>query len=506
MTAPGGLALGEVGRLVAAGATWMVGLRAVNRLIGLVSLTILARLLLPQDFGLVAMAVAVAAFIDMFGQTQVDVALIRDQTADRSHYDSAWTLNILRGMVVAAILAACAHPVARFFSEPRLVDILYAVGAIQLVGSFVNIGVVDFRKDLHFRREFIYRLSSRVTGAVLTVALALIWQNVWVLVAGMALRTVIAVILSYAMCRYRPRVSFARFSQIFGFSKWVLVQSLFYELREKTAVFVIGRMLNVEALGLFNLAREIGESVTTEFRAPMRRALFPGFAKMSAENGDLRTGFIEAFATMLIVSLPLSVGLYLVAPLVVEVLLGPRWSGALPLIEILALYGIVQSFGTSSHLVYNRIGRPRFTAAINVAHFIVFVPSVIWGVSAFGAEGAAWAITASAVIFLAADILIVRRVIGVGLRAFAAHVWRPVVAAGCMAAAVLSMRDGMPDAGNPLTALATLFALAVAGAAVYVAVDLALWAASRTERGVERHIVGAVRRLLHACLPVRRSY
>jgi O-antigen/teichoic acid export membrane protein len=482
----------KIGRSIAAGAAWMVGLRTLDRLVGVISMTILARILVPGDFGLVSLAMTTAAFLEMFGQTQIDVALIRDRQADRSLYDSAWTMDILRGVVLALILVAVANPVASFFSEARVAPVLYAVAAIQIVGSFENVGVVDFRKDMRFGREFRYRLTSRAVGATLTVALAILWRSHWALVAGIGLQSACRVGLSYAMSPYRPKPALSRIGEIFGFSKWIIAQNLFLGLKDQAPVFLIGKLVNVEVLGFFNLAKEISAFVTTELRAPIRRALYPGFARMSMETGELRTGFLASFAVMLVLSLPLAVGLYLLAPAVVEILFGPRWAPAVPLLEILAINGIVQSFGPSSHLVYNRIGRPRLTAILNGTYLLLFLPSLVWGASRYGAAGAAWAIVATSGLIIFADFAIMCRLLAIDFRLLLGHVWRPVLAAACMGVvlAVLEASLGAPAGG--MHALAMLAILTVVGALVYGGTLLVAWRASGGAPGAERHILRAL--------------
>jgi O-antigen/teichoic acid export membrane protein len=494
----------RIGRRIAAGAAWMIGLRAADRLVGVISLTILARLLVPGDFGLVALAVATLAFFEMFGQTQVDVALIRDQGAERAHYDSAWTLDILRGAVLALILLAVAEPAAGFFAEPRLAPVLYVIAAIQLLGAFENVGVVDFRKELRFGTEFRYRFAARLAGATATVLLALAWRNHWALVAGMGLQVLIRVGLSYVMSGYRPRLAVSRIGEIFGFSKWVMAQNLFHGLREQAPTFLIGKLANVEVVGLFNLAREISAMVTTELRAPIRRALYPGFARMSVETGELRHGYLASFGVMVALSLPVAVGLYVLAAPVVAVLLGPQWLPAVPLLQILALHGIVQSFSASGTLIYNRLARPGLGAMFTLGYLVLFLPALLWGTLHAGAAGAAWAIVAVGAVMMVVDVAMVCRLLAVDAREVLAHLWRPVLAAAAMGAAVTALAARI-DATGGFAALALLLVLAIVGAAIYAALLLAAWRLSGAAPGAERHILSVLGGILAARPPLDAS-
>ncbi len=477
----------------------MVGLRWAHRLVGIVSVAFLARLLAPEDFGLVALATATIAFLDLFGQTQVDVALIRNHDVSRELYDSAWTMDILRAAAVAVVIAAIALPAAAWFSEPRLERVLYAVAVIQLVVSFQNIGTVQFRKHLHFQRDFLFEFSSRIAGTVLTIAAAYVLRDYWALVVGIALQGCSRLAMSYALSDYRPRLCVARLREIFGFSKWMIVQNLTYGLREQAPVFAVSRLLNVEALGLFNVAKEVSAFVTTELRAPVRRALYPGFARMSLENGALKAGAIDAFAILLFLSLPISTGLYVVADLIIPVLLGPRWLPAVPLLQILAIVGIIQSFGINTHLVLNRLGRPKVNALAGAVFLTFFAPALFWATATHGTQGAAWAIVAGSALLTLTEYVIMNRVLGIRAGELVVHAWRPVISAACMVIMLDFARSSVagPLDGRiaPVVLLAGMVAL---GAVVYGATAWIAWRLSGAGPGAERHVLSTLGRIVPA--------
>jgi O-antigen/teichoic acid export membrane protein len=304
------------------------------------------------------------------------------------------------------------------------------------------------------------------------------------------------------MSDYRPRFSVVRIAEVFRFSRWVILQNLFHGLREQTPVFVISRLIDVHVLGLFNLAREIAAFVTSELRAPIRRALYPGFARMSLENGELKAGFIDSFALLFLLSLPMSVGLYVVAPMVVEVVLGPRWGAAVPLLEVLAVHGIVQSLGANTNLVLNRVGRPDLSAMVGFGHIVVFVPAVVWGAARYGAIGAAWAIVACSLLLIVAEYALMRRFLGVRLSQVAARAWRPAFAAACMGASVALLRDFWPTPEGGVASLSLLLVLVVAGVVIYTAVLALAWLACGAGPGAERHVFEAAARVFR---PRRRA-
>lgn len=151
------------------GAAWSLALRWGMRLLGLLSTVLLARLLSPSDFGLVAMAMLVVAFVQAWLAFGVDTALIQNQDATREHYDTAWTIRILQGVVVAIGVAAAAPFAATYFEEPRITAVLLVLSFAILLGASANIGVVAFRKDLEFDKEFRFQIIGKILGFVVTL-------------------------------------------------------------------------------------------------------------------------------------------------------------------------------------------------------------------------------------------------------------------------------------------------------------------------------------------------
>ncbi len=470
----------------------MVLLRFSDRAVGLVSLAVLARLLLPEDFGLIALALSMIALIEMFGEFGVELALIKNQQAQRRHYDSAWTFNIITAALLAGILFAIAIPAADFFEEPRIASVIRWLALANVIAALANIGVVDFRKNLELSREFRWLFSSRIIGTVFTLALAFYWRDYWALVAGTLAQAALRTSLSYFVHDYRPRWSFAAIGEIFHFSKWVLVQNVINGLNERSPAIILGRVADANAVAHFSVSHEISSLATTEIAAPIRRAVFPGFAKMASDLAVLRQGFLRTFALMMLIGLPVPVGIALTAPLIVPVFLGGKWLAAIPLIQVLSLNGIMRSLGTSGHIVYLAIGKPRITAQLAVLRLALLLPLLIFGAIKAGALGAAWALVATSLVMWVTDIAVLFRVLRLETSELIASAWRPVLAAGTMALVVLSLYTFLPAPQELSDFVSHLFLSIAGGAFVYCSMLLGLWRASGSPVGAESIIIAAV--------------
>jgi O-antigen/teichoic acid export membrane protein len=487
-----------IGRRLAVGAGWMVLMRFADRAVGLVSTAILARLLVPRDFGLVALATSLIAILDMIGELSVELVLIQNQGADRRHYDTAWTLNIIKGIVLAGVLVLLAIPTARFFSEPRVASIVYWLALSVVLGGFENIGIVDFRKDLQFHREFIYVTASRIIATIVTVALAFVRPGPGALVAGMIARRVVALGLSFEMQRFRPRLSLSAFTELFRFSRWVMIENLLTAVRQRSHSLVVGRVAGTQALGYYSMAYELAMLASSEIEQPIRRAVFPGYAKVASDPLLLRRAFLDVFGMIAVLGAPLAVGVGMIAPLIVPLLLGPRWLETIPLIQILSLFGLMVVLGGGTRLVYLAINKPYIATLLSAVDAAVLVPLTLLGAITAGVIGVAWAMVITVTMTWFVAMFMVMRFLEVPLRAIGARLWRVTLGLVGMAFAVGAVQVSW-KAGEGIVGTGALLVVCVGvGAAVYGGILVVGWLVSgRPEDAAEHHVLIAGRAALH---------
>lgn len=296
--------------------------KLVDKAIGVVSTLILARLLVPADFGLVAMAMAVVAFTELMKAFGFDTALIQRQDAARAHYDTAWTFNVIFGATIAATLAALSLPMAHFYGDPRLTAVLLALGFSSLLVGFENIGVVAFRKDLDFRSEFRFLLIRRVAGFVVTVGTALLLRSYWAMVVGIVVTRGISVWMSYRLHPYRPRLDLSARRDLFRFSRWLFLSSLIGFVATRSTDFILGRTVGAHGLGIYAISLEVASMPSTELIAPLNRAAYPAYSRLSRDPPELQRRFIEVFGIIAMVSIPACGLLFALADVAVRGVLG----------------------------------------------------------------------------------------------------------------------------------------------------------------------------------------
>ena len=482
-----------LGSQMVKGATWMIFQRMAVRLIGLVSTIVLARLLFPDDFGLVALATGIAVIVDSLLDLGFDLALIQDQSDGRARYNTAWTLSILRGLITALALVAADHPMALLYEDPRLFGVMLWLAATALMSGFQNISIVEFRKEMRFDREFTLLVWAKMAGFVTTLTLAWILRDYRALIAGIVAARLATLALSYIMHPYRPRLSLKGARGFLHFSAWLCLNNVVMIIKTRLDTFIIGKIAGTGPLGFYTVAYEISNLTMTELTSPISRVLFAGFSKISNDTQRLVRSFLESLAAISFLGMPLAVGIALTAHQIVAIFLGERWLPIVPLIQILTLYGILNLSSANTGALYLARGRSDLYFWRNVPSVIVLVPGLIVGARLYGSTGAAWALVASAAVNLVVNFWLIRKEMGVKFRDIFAVIWRSAAATAIMFVAVSALQRSWPAMDGMLHLISQLLAYSVCGATVYFLAVLLLWHAAGRPDGVEVRLMEIAR-------------
>lgn len=463
------------GAVVARGAMLMVAFKIVERSIGFISTLLLARLLVPADFGLVAMAMSVVSLIELMGAFGFETAIIQRVNAERRHFDTAWTFGVIFSTATALLLVVLAVPAADFYNDQRLVMVLPALAFGAFVSGFENIGTVAFRKGMDFGKEFRFLLSKKVVSFVVTISVAFAFQSYWALVAGTVVGKVCTVLISYQVHPFRPRFSLEATKDLFHFSRWLFLSNLVLFLQNKSDSFILGRTIGAADLGLYKIAGEIAALPSTELIAPINRAVFPAYSLLSNELAQLREKFLEVFRFIAVISLPVSIGLVCVADLAVQVLLGTKWMAAVPMLQLFVVCGLTSALQSNLILVIVALGKPKANTIRSAGMLVLYLPAMIWGSLHYGAIGATWVHLVMSVIALIPLHIVFFRLTGMSRRRYFMTLWRPGLAASFMAIAIFTVRSGLESYQDTVPSLVLLLIYVITGALAYASFLLALW-------------------------------
>lgn len=486
----------DIDNKIAKGAAWMVSFKMIDRSLGLVSTVILARLLVPEDFGLVAMAMILIGALQLLIAFSFDVPLIQNPNAGREQFDTAWTLNVLFAGICGIVLASLAGVAARFYTEPRLELVIYMLALGFAAQGFSNIGPVIFRREMRFDREFKFLLGKRMAGLLVTIPLAFWMRNYWALVIGQLVGTFVSVALSYFVSDYRPRFSLKAKVELFHSSKWLMMNNILQFLNGRAAELVIGRLGGAGTLGIYTIASEISTLPTTELVAPINRAAFPGYARVATDIAALRSSFLNVISMIALFALPAGIGIASVADLMVPAILGWKWVPAILLIQILAIFGVIQALQTNISYIYLATGHLAYVTVVGAIQFVILLALLVPGILYWGATGAACAFLGSVVLMTPVNQYLIARQLQLSATAFAASLVRPLAASMIMAAVVVGLKSLFVLKEETGPYLVALLVCVSAGVMSYGILLYVLWRYAGCPHGAERTSFGKVEQML----------
>jgi len=415
---------------------WLAGMRMVQRLLSVLRLIVLARLLSPDDFGLFGVAMLAISFVETFSQTGTEVALIRHKNPSESFINTAWAIQVCRGIVLALLLVLFSTPIAHFFRTSEASGLLRLLAVSIFIRGFTSLGVVFLRRDLQYNKLFVYSMSNTIVELVVTIICAILLRNAWALVWGRVIGQLVACAVSYGIAPYWPTLKFERSSlkELYGFGRWIFGSSfLIYLLREGDDI-VLGRIAGAAALGLYQMSYRISNLPATQITHVVSRITLPSFSALQDQTDRLRSLFLETLQMVCLVSVPLAVGIICIAPSFTVSVLGEAWVAATPAIQWLALFGLIRSIGANAGPLFLAVGRPDITTKLLFGKLLLLIALIFPLVWKFQLMGACWAVVINAVIAKPITDYLVLRLIKCRVREIVnAQIW-PMLGAGLMGA------------------------------------------------------------------------
>ena len=344
------------------------------------------------------------ATLETFSQTGFQQALIQKKDNIESYLNSVWTVLILRSLVLFAILYFIAPFATIFFNVPQAKSIIQVIGFSILFQAFTNIGVIYFQKELEFNKHFIYRLSGTLADFIVAVSAALILRSVWALVFGVLAGEFVRCIVSYIIHPFRPHLSsdLGKAKELFGFGKWILGSSILVFLITQGDDLFVGKALGITALGFYQMAYKISNMPATEITHTISQVTFPAYSKLQDNRQRLINGITRTLKVVSLVTLPISGGILIIAPVFTQTVLGKKWFPMVTALQILCIFGLIRSLGALFGPVYRAKGRPDIPLRFNIVEIIILVAtiyplSIKWG---FTGTSLAVSISALPILFL----------------------------------------------------------------------------------------------------------
>jgi O-antigen/teichoic acid export membrane protein len=478
---------------IAAGAVWMILLRFSVKGIGIISTIILAHLLAPEDFGLIALASSIYAMVELIRAFGFDIALIQNQQATKEHYNTAWTMNILFAIVASTIILLSSHYISTYYHEPRLVNILYIIAFIILIDGFNNIGTVEFRKQLNFTQEFKYQVLTKLSGFCVTIPLAWLWHNYWALLIGMCANALTSLMLSYLLQSYRPQISLQASKDLFKFCSWLVFNNAFRFVNNHSQRFILAKITTPHELGIYTVSNEIGMLTSTEIIAPINRAAYPGYAKLAEQKQQLKITYLKTLSHITLLAIPCALGIVAIAPVIVPVMLGEKWLDAIPLIQLMAIASALDALQTNSQYIYLALAKQKITSKLLILNSVIFLPFLFYLTIQHGAIGTANAILITSIIMTPINFFKIGQLLSIKIIDFIKIIYRPLLSSIGM---LIIIRGFITSSELHENTILSLIVILLIGVITFHLLLIITWYLSGQPKSVERDLFRAIQNQL----------
>lgn len=487
----------------ATGASILVLVNLVSRGLGIFSIAVLARLLTPDDFGIVSLAMIVVEFAQMLTDFQLINALVRHPARDEHLYATAFTMAILRGLVTAAGIALAAVPAALILHSGHIRDVLLVLAIVPFIDGLRSPRMVDYLREIDFSRDVTVTMIGRVTGLVVMVVTALLTHSYWALVAGTVSASIAMCAATHLFKPFAPRFGLRDYRLFLGFGGWMSIAAVTNYASSKLDGLIVAGHFSIARFGQYNLGVQISTIVTNQLADPFQRAVF---STLSSIHGDLQrrlAAYLQAQETMLGLLLPVGLGLMLVAHEAIIVIAGPKWTGAIIVMQFLAPPMALATVTVAAQALLMAEGDTRTVFIRNLITMAVRVSALWIGIVWFGLIGLLVGAVLSGLFYLFITLHLVTRRYHISPLTLFRNTSRVLAATGAMVAAVslLGWAIGTPPDHDFIRNLIVLVAKALVGGCVYIGVLASLWRMKGRPAGFERFFLEF---LMRTTAPLRR--
>lgn len=414
---------------------WTATSSIVRSVLQLVQVAVLARFLAPHDYGLMALVTLVISYVGLFSDFGLGGAFMHRQEISQAERSSLYWFTVLLGASLMLLVIAIGPLAASFFNEPQLATLMSLVATNFLVIPIGQQLRIDAEKSLNFRPVVIIEILASLLGLLMAVLAA--WMNfgVYALVLASMVSVWLTTFLSWSCLSngWRPamRFSWQDLRGFMGFGGGLVFNHILNHITTTIDIILSGRLLGASQLGLYSLPRNLTLQVQYMINPIFVRIGFPVIASIQNDTSRVKHVYLRMMRFSSSVNAPVYIVLAMFAPEIIMVLLGPKWGDSASLLRLLAIWGLLRSFGNPVGSLLLGLGRVGLSVKWSFA-LVLVMPPVVWFGSKWGAIGIAWAMVILMLAqFVPAWALLIRPTCGAGLWEYSRQVVIPTSCAFC---------------------------------------------------------------------------
>lgn len=456
---------GALRRQVRSAVIWRSGTQIVSQLIAWVSTFLVIRILSPSDYGLFAMTSVVLVLLGLLNGYGFANAAIQDKDLDRHKLRQLFGLLFVINGALAAAQYLAAPLVAAYYGQPLVSDLLRVQALIYLTNPFLALGYAVLSRQMDFRRQAQVNMASAMLGALTALGGAFAGWGVWTLIAAplVTFASRAAGMMVAARAWMWPTFDFRGARTLASYGSVIMAGQIFWFLQTQADIIIAGRRLPPGELGLYTTALFLAQLFVNKVVPPLNEVAFSAYSRIQDDEQAVALGFLKSVRVVMLLAVPFCLGLAVVAGPAIEVMLGPKWLGAAPLVQLLALAMPFMTLHVMFAPATNAIGRPGISTRSSILGAVIMPAAFLAGIHYAGVTGVAWAWLLGYPLLTAISAAWSLPVIGVRAAQLIEALRAPVLGGLAMGAGVALLDRALPDMAQALR----LAALIAAGGIIY---------------------------------------
>lgn len=431
---------------------------------------ILARLLLPEVFGVMGIIHLLREGIAQLSQTNFNDAIIYRKSEIEESINTAWVLNIFRGLLLFLLMLCLSPLIASFYGEEILNIGIKILGIVFIFEGLYNVNMVLYRKNIELKKIAILNTSTNFLGIIVVIVLAYFLRNVWALLIGIIFTSVTQVGLSYLIAARKPKFSFqSKLAwELFHYGKYLTGAGVIYFLTTRLDDGLVGKLLGMRELGFYVNAYFFANLPSTHIHSILSPLIFPTYSHYNQDQGKLNQIYLRVFKVISTIAFPASFGILALSDEIASVLLGEIWVPMAPALKILVFFGLFRALAGCTGPLLNAMGKPKINFWIMLCKLIMIATLLYPLTVHYGIEGAAIAVTVPMLLEQVYLWFLINRLTGITIRALLEQVIRPVFLAVIMYSLIMLLKNFLPLTNIPLFFFYVLVGILIYGSGILI--------------------------------------
>jgi PST family polysaccharide transporter len=462
---------------------WSMGEMWGYKIVSAIVFLLLARIVAPDAFGLVALAQVYLAVIQLLCDQGFATALIQRATLDAEHKDSAFWANLAIGILLMVLTLFLADPLAQLFGEPNLARVLRWYSLVPLLSSLTIVQNALAHRELRYKTLALRQTAGALAGGLVAICMAFAGWGILALIAYNLIGQTMAALVLWGVVDWRPRFAFSRrhFIELFSFGINALATDALIAISVYADRLLLGYFFGAADVGYYSVAQRLISIVADLVGASTHGVALPLFSRIQHDKARIARGLQLAQGILTMTVIPAAIGLAVIAPSLLPLALGQRWNPSILPVQILALGFLALGLSFFFGYIMTAVGHPQIRLCVTAARSLAQCALILVGMR-YGVPGIALAVTTTQIIFYGVELAVLRRLVPFSVPTYLCEFFKPILAAAAMAAAVVHLDSYVNITPAFLLVLKVLLGIAVYG------VILLIFARSRIYRIVNLFI------------------